>query len=148
MENIINDNTKLAFAETYDIIKHSNKEIQNKIPSRFINILDRFKKSNYISEFDYSKNLENQNITYETKIILGIIYRDYLCDNRRKEELMRYESQLLEQIEKEKQKKYSSDDLFKNKKYSNEIQAMQVYKEENLFSKLFKTIKQILKINN
>lgn len=148
MENIINDNTKLAFAETYDIIKHSSKEIQDKIPIRFINILDKFKKSNYISEFDYSQDLEKQNITYETKIILGIIYRDYLCDNRKREKLIAYESQLLEQIEKEKREKYSLDDLFKNKKCSNEIQVIQVPKKENLFFKLFKTIKRILKIDD
>lgn len=151
MENM--DKTKIAFTEAYEIIKHSNKEIQDKISVNFINILEQYRDISYIPNIDYSKSLDEQTIQHEAKIILGIIYRDYLCDIQKKQELIKNEKELLQQIEKEKLEKYSVDNLFKNTKYAsnnnitkeNTTTEIVEYKKENWLSKIWNKIINIFK---
>lgn len=149
MENI--NKTKMAFSETYEIIKHSNKDIQNKISPKFINLLELNRDASYIPNIDYSKSLDEQKIQHETKIILGIIYRDYLCDSPKRQELIKNENELLEQIEKERQEKYSVDNLFKNLKYAQnnndetENKEIMEFKKENWLSKIWNKIINIFK---
>lgn len=123
---------KVAFAEAYDIIKHSNNEIQSKISSKFMNLLTLAKDNSYRVNIDYEKSLDEQ-IQHETKVILGIIYRDYLCTPEKRQELIKNENELLARIEKEKNEKFSVDNLFKNRTNTPNIQQQDQiqYNEQN-----------------
>ena len=118
------NNISYSLAEAYDIITHSSKEIQNKISPKFMEILISGKDNSYISNLDYNKNLDDQ-IQHETKIILGLIYRDYLCDISERQELIKKETELLNRIEQERNEKYSVDNLFKNRPYNQSQEQVQ-----------------------
>jgi len=143
------DKRKRAFAEVYDIIQHSEKGIKEKISPKFINILENNMDRSQTVNIDYNKELREPNILHETKIILGIIYRDYLCSPEEKQQLIKNENELYEKIEKAKQEKYSVDNLFKNVKCSvektNEPTEIVVIKELKWYEKLFNKIKGIFK---
>lgn len=147
------DNMQYALAETYEIINHSSDEIKNKISPKFMEILVSAKDNSYVPNIDYEKPLEEQ-IQHETKIILGLIYRDYLCDTEKRQELIRNENELLSRIEKERNEKYSVDNLFKNRPYTTDIQQpnqiqdneqnkMVEYKEENWYEKIINFFKRL-----
>lgn len=144
-ENSLN-NINIAFAETYDVIKHSNNDIQSKISPKFMSLLMSAKDNSYRVNIDYEKPLDEQ-IQHETKVVLGIIYRDYLCTPEKRQELIRNETELLERIEKEKNEKYSVDNLFKNRQNqptiqhqesirSNEQNEIIEYKKEKWYEKI------------
>ena len=144
---------RVAFAETYDIIKHSNNDIQSKISPKFMNLLMSAKDNLYRVNIDYEKPLDEQ-IQHETKVVLGIIYRDYLCTPEKRQELIRNETELLERIEKEKNEKYSVDNLFKNRQnqlniqqqetiQSNEQNEIIEYKKEKWYEKIVRFFRNL-----
>ena len=147
------DNMQYALAETYYIINNSSDEIKNKISPKFMEILASAKDNSYVFNIDFKKPLEEQ-IQHETKIILGLIYRDYLCTHEKRQELIKNENELLSKIEKEKNEKYSVDNLFKSRPYTTNIQQptpksdseqnkMIEYKEEKWYKKIANFFKKI-----
>lgn len=75
---------KEAFTEVIEIIKMMPNELANKIPSKFKKMLEDE------SDKEYNPNiqepLEQQKLKNETIIILGLIYRDFLCSLDEKED--------------------------------------------------------------
>lgn len=142
-----------AFSEVEQIIKLMPESLQNKIPDRFKNIIFTEKSQAYIPNI--KEPFEQCNIMEETKIILAVIYRDFLCSEEEKKEIKLKDSQKLMEYEKELREKYNPDDIFKNKK-NNQIKieetqleetAMVEYKEKNFLQKLFDKIKHLFKKN-
>ena len=73
-----NDNINNVFAEVYDIICHTDYCLVNKIPRKFIKMLKENRNPNYNIDIDYKRNLVEQNILDDTKIMIGIIYKEFL----------------------------------------------------------------------
>lgn len=81
-------NMAKAFSEVNDILLHSEKEIQDKIPAKFYETIRRNMDLNWKIKIDYSKDINEQEILNETKNIIAIIYRDYLCSASEKNALI------------------------------------------------------------
>ena len=60
----------------------SQNEIE-KIPQSFLKEIKKYKLKNYIFNYDYSKTLEEQDLNDVTREMLFIIYRDYLCYDKK-----------------------------------------------------------------
>ena len=69
-------------------------------------MLNRLKDNNYIPNIDFNKSLQEQKILRETRIILALIYRDYLCPQNERQQLLLNEKQEKDKIKKEKQERY------------------------------------------
>ena len=106
-----------AFAEIDDILNLMPTQLKNKIPIKFRNMI-RDKKS-----VDYKPNIkepfEEQELMEETTIILGLIYRDFLCDEEEKRKLKAEDAQNAKELEEELREKYNPDNIFKNKNDNN-----------------------------
>lgn len=142
-----------AFSEVEQIIALMPEGLQKKIPEKFKNILSTWKDKNYVPFIQ--EPFEECNLMEETKIILAVIYRDFLCNEKEKEEIKLRDSQQLQEYEKELREKYNPDDIFKNKK-NNQIKieetqseetAMVEYIEKNFLQKIFDKIKHLFKKN-
>ncbi len=112
--------TKENFSEVYEIINHLTQELRNKIPSDFVEFVSKNKDNNYVSEIDFTKNINEQKISKETRAILAIIYRDFLCTKEEKKKLIKEDEKYLLELEKTKSEKYSQDNLFKKDKINKE----------------------------
>ena len=112
--------TKENFSEVYEIINHLTQELRNKIPSDFVEFVSKNKDNNYVSEIDFTKNINEQKISKETRVILAIIYRDFLCNKEEKKKLIKEDEKYLLELEKTKSEKYSQDNLFKKDKINKE----------------------------
>lgn len=149
MDNIKLNNSPIAFAEVYDIIQHSDKTVKEKIPQKFMQVLRKNMDKNYKVNIDYNKSFSNQeSLQYETKVILGIIYRDFLCDAETKKRLLERDKKELEEIEKQKQEKYSYDNLFKKTETYIPVQESKEiieYKQEKWYTKLWNKLKCLFK---
>ena len=147
---------KEAFTEVNEIIKMMPDELVNKIPSKFREMLEDERDKEYNPNIQ--EPLEKCKLKNETIIILGLIYRDFLCSPDEKRRLQEKDARELQEvqrtIEEEIRKKYNPDDIFKNRnrfvpqeEQSAEETRMTVVKEEKWYQKIFNLIKGLFHIN-
>ena len=109
---------KEAFYEVNEILKTMPKEMLEKIPNKFKELVDENKSNTYNKKIDGLNNLDS--LKKETIVILGYIYRDFLCDEEEKKKIIENEKKELEKL-------YSYDNLFK--------QSIEEKKEDECISK-------------
>lgn len=95
-----------VYADVSIIINMMRTDLREKINKKFIDYIENNKDNNYISEIDISKPIENQNIRYDVKVMLALIYMNYICPEEEKPNL-----------KKDFQKKKEIQNEILNKKY-------------------------------
>ena len=146
---MIAENYACAYKEVIEVLKHTKREDVNKIPKSRILLWRINMNKDYDFKIDTTKTLEEQNLSKEAKAIIANIFKKYWATDYQKERIEAKEKYDIEQMEKEKYKKYNPDDIFKNRKQtiqqengvSNTI-AMVEYKEP-LFKRILNKIKNI-----
>lgn len=141
--------TKEAFSEVYDIIY--NIGIYNEIPKSFIELIDSIRDKNYKVNIDYTQNLNKQELQEGTKVILSLIYRDYLCSQEERQVLIQKDKEELKEYENNLREKYNSDEIFKKQEelrntenVSKEL-AITEYKD-SIFKRLINKIKRFFNL--
>lgn len=84
-----------AFSEVLKVLNHSDVKIKGRVPVNFIKFLAENADETYTVTLDCNKKLMEQNLMDESKIILSMIYRDYVCSEDRKEELKKYMEKII-----------------------------------------------------
>ena len=141
---------EISFSEVYEIILHMDKELVKKIPVQFINFIKQNKKDNYITNIDYTKSINQQELQRGTRVILSIIYREYLCDAEKKKELMQNDNIELKKIEEELREKYNIDNLFKKKNNQSDVEEKQliVNVQKKWYKKVWEFVNKLFKRKN
>lgn len=145
-----------AFEEIYEIFNLMPKELLNKIPTKFYEMIKEERDTNYSPNIQ--EPLEKQKLKNETIIILGLIYRDFLCSKDEKKRLQEKDAKELQEMEKtleeEIREKYNPDDIFKNRNkiVPEEIQTseetrMTIVQKEKWYKKIFNLIKGLFHSN-
>ena len=101
-----------ALTEVHMILKVMPNEIINKIPESFKNFVLTNKSHNYVSEAIDGKFITETKLKKDTKSILSLIYRSYLCDEKKKNELKEQDLAFFKRLEEEKKQKYDVNNLF------------------------------------
>lgn len=122
-----------AATEVIEILQYMDNEIIEKIPLEIIKKLNENKSKDYVPNIDYTDENEIKNIKPETKAILAVIYRDYLCNEDEKIEF----NKILEKNDSQENEKYKIQ--FHNNKESSEV-ALNIVKEESLWNKIIRKI--------
>lgn len=135
-----------AFSEIEQIIELMPNGLQNKIPNKFKNIISSEKSKIY--KPNIKEPFEECEIMYETKIILSVIYRDFLCSEEEREKIKLRDAQKLKEYEDEIRQKYNPDDLFKKKNSNENVEnkestSLVVIQEEKWYKKIFMVIKNL-----
>ena len=136
----------VAITEVLYILKYLPKDMTANIPTNFLKYLNENSIPDYKPDFDLSKGLDNVRLKHKTKILLAIIYRNYICSEQ---ERLDYDKILL-QNENEYQiklkEKYNTDNIFKETKTSddnnNDINQLVIYKK-SYFTRIKDFIKKI-----
>ena len=147
--------TNQAFSEVYDVINHMSEEMQEEIPKSFINLIKDNRDLEYIFNIDYTIDIKKQ-LLKESKVILSLIYRDYLCSKEKREELLALDLEEIRREEKILQEKYKIDfESRKKEKIQNEEEIEDTEQEkinlpievekEKWYMKIFNFIKKIFK---
>lgn len=150
---------KQAFTEVYEIFKLMPKELLSRIPNKFIEMIEEERDKEYYPKIQ--EPIENQKLKNETIIILGLIYRDFLCDAEEKKRLQEKDAREMQkvqqEIEREMREKYNPDNIFKNRQttkqettstsnYQTQHTEMIKYQEQKWYQKIFNIIKGIFKL--
>ena len=140
------ENYKKAFKEVDEIFKIMPESFVDKIPNSFKKLISSEMDINY--EPNIKEPLEEVELLVDTKIILGLIYRDFLCSVEERKRLQKKDSEELQKNLEEIQKKYDVSNIFENdikneEKNKTEIVALQVVQEEKWYKKIINKIKSL-----
>ncbi len=105
-----------AIAEVLDILKHTNKNDVNRIPSDFMEFLNANTSKTYKPSLDHTKKIKDMKLKVKTKAILAIIYKKFWCNSKELEQFNRILKENDIKRDEELRKKYNPDNLFKSKK--------------------------------
>lgn len=134
-----------TITEVLEILEHMDKTYIEKLPKKFVEFLQNNQDISYIPKFDYTKNLQNCDISKETKALLGMMYLKYWSYEEQKKEYLQVLEENQKKYQAEINEKYNTDNLFKNSNKCEEKVQMIEYKE-SIFRKIMNKIKLFFKI--
>ncbi len=151
------ENYRKAFSEVSEVLKAMPDNLLKKIPEKFIDIVEKEKLDNY--KIRLCDSIEEQVFSEEAIIILGIIYKDFLCDENERNQLELIENEKIKIYEDEIRAKYNPENVFnineEEKKLNNDIcdskeknnsqNSLIEYKEQTFLMKIFEKIKSLFK---
>lgn len=108
-----NPNYPKAFKEINEIIKHFPEDEYNKIPQNFLDLIHENMDNNYEYKVENIDDFQNQEMLEETRIILSMIYRDYIALAGEKYYILKREKEELLQEEEKNTEKNNPDNVFK-----------------------------------
>lgn len=135
--------------EVLEILNYCSDDVLNKIPKEFINYLKDIQSFDYVFEYDKTKKLEDQNLLPQTYYFMGLIYKDYICDENERTDYMEELKKFKQDENNIKYEKYPIDKLFEStNKNLNEVdkeKSMVKYEKTNWLKKLFNKVKEMLR---
>lgn len=135
---------KKALTEVSVIINNMPDELSSKISKKFKSIVEIEKDKEYNP--DVNELVMKNNMLPETMIILGMIYRDFLCSESEREILKNKELEEFRKRNEEKNKIYSYENLFKDNKTQNNTKSNDLESVDNKIEQDILDFKEIEKV--
>lgn len=141
-----------ALAEAFAVIMKLEFSDIQKIPDEFLNTLKNNMDQEYYTTLDIDEEYIDNNLSEDTKGILGLVYRDYLTDESERKEFVEGENKSEEEYQEVLRDMFQSDLVFKNNDINEEKkevkQEVRMIKQEELkwYEKLKIKIKKALGI--
>ena len=131
--------------EVVSVLNYMEQDLVKKIPIKFLDFLKNLAKdSNKKINININKSLLEQNISEESKDLIGLIYYNYLVDENEKKQILKIWSNNERKYQKNLENKYNLDNIFKiNLENENNSELPVVIKKEKLIDKIIKFIKNI-----
>ena len=107
---------EVAAAEVLDILNHTRIEDVKKISPKFMEYLKKRASKSYIPNLDHTQKLKDMGLHPKTRALIGLIYRNYFCNESQRKE---YDKKLMKaelEHQKELREKYNPDNIFNNRK--------------------------------
>lgn len=142
--------TKIAYAEVFEILKYMDRNIVIKIPLDVVEIFKQNKKENYESRIDYNDIFNKENISKKTLNILAWLNLNYFSTPQEKEKLIELYKKNDYIAEQKKREEYNPNNLFINRVIKTDIpkeKSVELIKYEEIkwYKKIWNTILNILK---
>ena len=137
-----------CLVELDGVLYNLSDEDLNKIPEDIRDSIKEQKDKTYKWKYDKSKTLKEQKIDRKTIAMLSYLNMEYLLNEEQKELMEKFHKSNEEKLEKIKQNKYKSEDIFKNSyevKERENVALIEVKKEKNFIQKLIAKLKLLFK---
>lgn len=137
-----NYSNECLYKDTYTIISMMDDNMRNKISNKFIEFLKENQDTNFEGTINNKIPLKEQELRYEVKLMLSLIYINYICDDEIQRKIQMQENENL--------KEFYNRDIFKEENENTDDEKIEKTQEENLemitykesfISKLLKKIK-------
>lgn len=141
--------TKQAYSEVCAVLENMPNEYISKIPKKIIKLFETERLTNYEPNINKSNPLDKNKLSKKTMVIIAMLNYQYWCPNKKvKDDLYKTYLSNNDKYQREIEKKYSVDNLFKNKNNITQVYnegenvAMVEYKE-SVFKRIINKIKNI-----
>lgn len=146
----MNTEYSLAMSEVLCIINQSDYDYKVKIPQSFMNFIKENADSTYNPQFNINVPIKDLKLRKETKGILALIYRSYICNEEEKKEYDSILKQNEDKFQQQLKDKYDVYKMFENNQkkilkeepeVDNSTIEMIKYKKESIFKRIFNIIR-------
>ena len=141
--------TELAYAEVDAILELLEDEFVNRIPEKVRKFFKDEKDKEYKPTIRIDIGLDEQDLKAATISILTLLQLNYLCDSEEEKQEILNELQENDRLkEEELREKYNPDNIFKNRKNTQDNKqnvALIEYKEPSIIKKILDKIKNLFK---
>ena len=129
------------------IIEMMPESLRNKLSPEFIYFININKDKDYVSNINPKVPLNKQTVRKETKEVMAIIYREYFCSAKEKEELLDRDEEILRSEEQNKIGFDPRNIFIKKEEIVNdeEVNALTVKEDEGYITKIINKIKKLFK---
>lgn len=121
-----------SLKEVEILLKHTDPKLIKKIPQNFLEFMTECKDDTHHFRIDATKSLSEQNLMYETVIILSIILKTAWVDKKTLKEFQRRYNVGEEQFRIDQQKHVNQ--------INEGMQALTIIKKDGFMKKMFKKI--------
>lgn len=142
-----------SYTELIEILKYFSKSDLEKIPHKTVLRYIEYKDNNYDFSYNPDLDIDEQNVSKLTLILLANLYIEYFADEDERNYIKNKDLEYLAKLEKEKQEKYDITSIFnkRKEKYINENDAEItnlpiVSNKTNIVKRIFEKIKKFLKL--
>ena len=77
-----------AYAELDQILRHSSEDVIKVIPKSLFDFLQNNMDKTWRCKLDFSKELKDMDLLRETLALLALVYRDFICSEEEREEIV------------------------------------------------------------
>lgn len=87
-----------AYAETYQVLQHTTRSVFRMIPQSVMKFLHENMDKTWAEDLDFSKSIMEMDLLRDTRILLSLVYRDFLCSEDERKTLVEKDRQELEAL--------------------------------------------------
>ena len=80
--------TAQVLAEMYQVIQHCSYPVKKKIPDKFVDFLRKNMDENWKGDLDFMLKLNDMNLLPGTRVLISLVYRDFLCTESERKEMI------------------------------------------------------------
>ena len=144
-----NEEYAIAYKEVSEILKYIPIFDYEKIPREKIELYKKMQDRDYHFKYNPLKTLDEQNVSKQAKIIIGLLFRDYWATEEQKSKIVAKQNYEREKLIKEQKNlfKYKNRNMKESEIINCEEKFLQEPKD-NIFKRIFKRIKCIFKLKN
>ena len=73
------------------MLKHCNREVTDCIPKELYDFLKQYGDKEWKGNLDFSLNLNDMDLLKDTRVLLSMVYRDFLCSDEERSKLIEEE---------------------------------------------------------
>ncbi|MGP1608466.1 MAG: hypothetical protein ACTTGJ_01275 [Clostridium sp.] len=128
-----------ALKEVSIVLEYTDPILRAKVPDNFTWFMENFKDETHYFQIDLNRRLEEQNLMYESIVILSIILKSSWCD---KKTLKR-----LEEKYKVSRSRFFEDREYQETQLTEQINSLTIVKKENFLKKIFNKVKRFFGID-
>lgn len=128
-----------ALKEVSVVLEYTDPKLRAKVPKNFVWFMENFKDDTHEFHIDLSKPLHEQNLCYESIVILSIILKSAWCDKKTLEKLQNNFS-----VSKNE---FMTDRKRHKERIDNEIRALTIPKKDGVFKRIVNGLKQLFNKN-
>lgn len=132
-----------AFSEVYAVLQILPNGLKDKIPTDFYLMIEKERNPYY--HIEIVNPIEKNTFKDETIVLLGLIYRDFLCSEEERKFLQIQDEDGMNKSKSYKKQDIKINELFKiNPKENTDNNSLIVTEKEKIYVKLVKILKRII----
>lgn len=142
-----------SYTELIEILKYFSKSDLMKIPHKTVLRYIKYKDNNYKFSYNPDLDIDEQDVSKLTLILLANLYIDYFADENERNYIQNKDLEELAKLEKQKQEEYDINSIFNKRKEkfsdtnSPETTSLIIVPDKtNIVKRIFKKIKSFLKL--
>ena len=151
----MNQRYREASVDVLDILSHMSSSEQEKVSRKFVEFLKDNSSEDYVSNLDYTKSLDQMELSEEARGLIAIMYRNYWCTAEEKQALDAKFIEIEVKKQEELRERFNPDSVFGNESETESISGssssvsteetsiVSTDKKEGIISKIINFIKGI-----